>query len=523
MAVPQGWTSDVGTYVDGGYRTPDRCDYGCTNQHSEAWVTLEARLIERHEQFTTWPGNVAIHELPGSPDVIEFETSPFGDRFWFARGIGMIQFTGPDPANPSVPFNSGAYQIDFDQPPANFVGLCGEEIAQRSFHVNPGSTTALVANVPGGQGQAAFSTTWPGSDVVTTLTSPSGRVIGRTTVAPDLTHRVGPTSEEYTLRDPQPGAWQVSLYGAELPPGGEEVGFSLSTIAAAPQDATPPVITPAVTGTPGANGWYVSAAGVTWSVLDPESGVPLFSGCQPRAIGDTPGTTITCTATNGAGLTSAVSVTVKVDTSPPQAALVVIAGTPGADGWYVSDVVVRTQGADPTSGIASCTADQPVAVETTGTALQGSCVNGAGLTAAALPLTVRIDKTPPVLTAARSFQANAAGWNNTDVTVTFDCLDAVSGVSEPPQSPQVVTTEGAGQSVSALCVDASGHAATATVDGISIDKTAPAVVIASPEAGEYIREARLSMSWAVTESLSGIDSEQDGWTAGRSPTGRSCR
>jgi murein DD-endopeptidase MepM/ murein hydrolase activator NlpD len=279
-------------------------------------------------------------------------------------------------------------------------------------------------------------------------------------------------------------------------------------VAAAPPDATPPVLTPSVTGTPGANGWYVSPVSVEWSVLDPESGVPDFSGCEPRTLGDTAGTTITCSATNGAGLGASVSVTAKVDTTPPLVGLAVVSGTPGTNGWYVSDVLVRTQGADAVSGIVSCTPDHLQTAETTGTVLQGSCVNGAGLVGQAAPLTLRIDETPPDLTASRSPQPNAAGWNNTDVTVTFSCQDAVSGVSEPPQSPQVVTTEGAGQSVSADCVDAAGHAATATVDGISIDKTAPAVVISSPEAGEYLREARVPMSWSVTESLSGLDSER---------------
>src|SRR5262249_33760828 len=41
-------------------------------------------------------------------------------------------------------------------------------------------------------------------------------------------------------------------------------------------------------------------------------------------------------------------------------------------------------------------------------------------------LTVQIDKTKPVITSSRSSAANANGWNNTDVTVSFSCADVGS-------------------------------------------------------------------------------------------------
>jgi hypothetical protein len=38
-------------------------------------------------------------------------------------------------------------------------------------------------------------------------------------------------------------------------------------------DGSQPVITPTVSGTPGANGWYTSDVSVSWSVSDPQSGI----------------------------------------------------------------------------------------------------------------------------------------------------------------------------------------------------------------------------------------------------------
>ena len=83
-----------------------------------------------------------------------------------------------------------------------------------------------------GQAQATFSTGWPGSDVIMTLTAPSGRIIDRSTVAPDVLHENGSTYEVYTIANPESGNWNVSLYGANVPIGGEEVIFGFASVPA---------------------------------------------------------------------------------------------------------------------------------------------------------------------------------------------------------------------------------------------------------------------------------------------------
>jgi hypothetical protein len=78
-------------------------------------------------------------------------------------------------------------------------------------------------------------------------------------------------------------------------------------------DKTPPVISaPTITGTLGANGWYTSGVTLNWSTNDPESGI-LTPACATTVNGDTTGNTLTCSATNGAGLSSSSSVTIKID------------------------------------------------------------------------------------------------------------------------------------------------------------------------------------------------------------------
>src|SRR5207248_2943487 len=83
-------------------------------------------------------------------------------------------------------------------------------------------------------------------------------------------------------------------------------------------------------------------------------------------------------------------------------------------------------------------------------------------------------KTPPTITGAASPAANAAGWNNTDVTVSFVCSDTLSGVASCA-GPTTLSSDGAAQSVTGTASDNAGNTASATVTGINIDKTPPTI------------------------------------------------
>ena len=67
-----------------------------------------------------------------------------------------------------------------------------------------------------------------------------------------------------------------------------------------PADSTPPAVngTIAPAAPDGANGWYRTAPNITWSVVENES-TAVLAGCQNGADpADTPGRTVTCTATS---------------------------------------------------------------------------------------------------------------------------------------------------------------------------------------------------------------------------------
>jgi Ca2+-binding RTX toxin-like protein len=112
-------------------------------------------------------------------------------------------------------------------------------------------------------------------------------------------------------------------------------------------DMTAPAIRPVLTGTTGANGWYVSDVGVSWEVQDPDGPVTSTSGCEPATVtADTAGTTFTCTASSSGG-TAAVSAVVRRDTTAP---VVTCASPPQEFQIYQLGAWVTAAVTDATSG-----------------------------------------------------------------------------------------------------------------------------------------------------------------------------
>src|SRR5207253_8493505 len=118
--------------------------------------------------------------------------------------------------------------------------------------------------------------------------------------------------------------------------------------------------------------------------------------------------------------------------------------TPGPNiyGWNNTNVSVAFTCTDPTSGIAVC--PQPVSVTAEGAnqIVTATAVDTAGNTVS-LQVTLNIDKTAPLLVSTASPDANASGWNNTPVAVTFAATDALSGVVPTSLSlPVILTADG---------------------------------------------------------------------------------
>lgn len=80
--------------------------------------------------------------------------------------------------------------------------------------VQQGQTSFLSIVVAAGQALLNVITHWPGSDVVTSLVSPSGQEFDRSSQG--VNHFATATSENYVIANPEPGTWSVRLYGANV-------------------------------------------------------------------------------------------------------------------------------------------------------------------------------------------------------------------------------------------------------------------------------------------------------------------
>ena len=387
-------------------------------------------------------------------------------------------------------------------PPVSFELQCGG-----NQHVDNGGSVTLAysssgSTVPSGGSLSATSATigpipatWPDDSNTCGASPPSPlQDNGNSTVT--ITAPTAPGTYTFIPK------WNVSApESSDVTGAGPSVTFTLTV----PADATPPVITPSVSGTLGNNGWYTSNVGVSWTVVDNESSISSSSGCGPTTISsDTTGTTLTCTATSAGG-TASQSVTIKRDATAPS-----IGGSaapaPNANGWNDEDVTVSFTCSDGTSGVATCSSPQTLSTEGAGQSAGGTATDNAGNTASTTVAGVNIDKTAPTATATPTPAANANGWNNTSVTVTFAGGDALSGVDSCSDAV-VLSSEGTGQSASGTCTDLAGNVSdTATASGINIDLTAPtasASAAPAPNANGW-NNTDVTVTFTGSDALSGL-------------------
>jgi hypothetical protein len=231
-------------------------------------------------------------------------------------------------------------------------------------------------------------------------------------------------------------------------------------------DKTGPTATLGVSaGTAGANGWYTSNVTVHTSGSDSISG-PVTCTADQAQTTETAGAAFNGSCTNNAGLvTNAAPLIVMVDKTAPTAVAQSAAGVVGLNGWYRSDVTVTTTGADSISSPVACTAVRVQSADTTGVTFNGSCTNQAGLETSAAPLTIKVDKTGPVITLLTP--ANAAGYLlNAAVAASYACTDATSGAATctgPRASGAALQTSPVGHYTFAVTgTDQAGNSTTVT-------------------------------------------------------------
>src|SRR5579864_347757 len=211
---------------------------------------------------------------------------------------------------------------------------------------------------------------------------------------------------------------------------------------------------------------------------------------------------ISATATDAAGQTASASTTLNIDKTPP-AITATVAPVPGANGVVTAPAVITFNCSDGLSGIAVCSAPINVTTAGAGQVFSGSATDIAGNTTST-SVTLSVQLAPLSIIATPAPPANAAGWNNSDVTVSFACAGGVPPLQCP--ASQTVTLEGANQSISGTVTDAAAQTASTSVS-INLDKTPPtvsAVVSPAPDDNGIVRAISATVTFTCSDSLSGV-------------------
>ncbi len=275
-------------------------------------------------------------------------------------------------------------------------------------------------------------------------------------------------------------------------------------------DKVAPVLSGAPTTGANAAGWYAGDVTVAWACSDALSGIDV--GCPDNSTigGEGAGKKVAASVSDKAGnTTSASSPAVDIDRTAPTTT----ASAPGD--WNNDDLTISLGADDALSGVSATHYTLDGGAPQTGTSISIGTegvhtvefwsVDKAGNVEAAKTLEAKIDKTPPTINHDRAPTANANGWNNGAVTVTFTCSDTQSGVASCT-GPQTVTTEGKDQPVPGTAVDNAGNQATdpATVSIDETDPTIDAVADRAPNAKGWYAAA-VTVSFSCSDALSGID------------------
>lgn len=403
---------------------------------------------------------------------------------WSATDTGSGVSSGPNPATDSQ--NSNTAGVTKTASATDRLGNIGDgSVTVKLDKMNP--------TITGSRSPAANSNGWNNTDVTVSFTCSDG--------LSGVKSCTGPT----TLTN---SAANQAVTGNAVDIADNSASAMVSNINI---DKVAPTLSGAPTTSPNSAGWYNSNVTIHWTAADALSGL---AGAAPADIvisSEGTGLTASASVSDKAGNTTNAtsSPAVKIDKTAPNTTATAPVN------WNNADVTVTLNAADALSGVAATFYKLDGGTQQSGTSvsisaegmhtLQFWSVDNAGNTEGTKSVQVKIDKTPPTINHTQSPAANAKGWNNTNVTVTFVCNDSLSGIASCTD-PQTVTTEGKNQTVTGTAIDNAGNTATDPAT-VSIDKTAPTISAASDRAanGNGWYNADVTVSFTCGDALSGID------------------
>jgi hypothetical protein len=422
-----------------------------------------------------------------------------------ATGGASANCSAPDPAGASLPpgaqqtfsftcsAGTGSGQLSFTVAftavdHASGAGISVGPATSNTLTVLGRPPTVTVSATAGGATYASGA--WTNGDVVVTFT---------------CTPAVGDPSVK-TITVVSEGAGQtVSSTCTDL--AGNRASGSFGGINI---DKTPPRISVAATagGQPYSGSLTSQPVTVTFTCSDPGGSGVMQPSLQQVFTNDGLGQSANGTCTDLAGNSSSGTFApINIAHTPPQLTAVLTAGgAPYAPGAWTNQAVNVNFVCTPAPGAVIAAVSPPATIsnEGAGQFANGTCTDQAGNRSQVSAGPINVDRTPPQIAPLNQPPANAAGWYNANVTLTWACSDQLSGARQATVS-NTVSTEGANQTVTAACTDLAGNTSSAGVT-VNLDKTPPSIAPqlspAAPAGGWY--RGTVNVSFNCADTLSGV-------------------
>jgi X-Pro dipeptidyl-peptidase len=342
---------------------------GFAELEPRAWIVREGQLASMPTAYAEWPdpamSYATLNLTPGAPTFggLTFQLPQPGletltDNATITATTLMNAATSPNRLVFRTPLTSAAIRISgtprvslrlsSSTPKANLTAMLvsypasGNGTIHARGWMDPENRNAIDVTdpvTPGTMYQLNFDMQ-PKDSVIA-----AGRRIGLVVMSSD---------NEYTIR-PAPGTQlTLDLAGSsvKLPVVGggsalaQAIGVTAPTVGYTLSPAAPT----------GSNGWYTGNVSLTWQVGD--GGAALTkTGCVDEVFSTDGQFTRSCSASNVVGTAGPVSVTVKVDKTPP--GIAVSTPTEGAEYGLNSTVAASYSCDDDASGVASCDGTVP--------------------------------------------------------------------------------------------------------------------------------------------------------------------
>jgi hypothetical protein len=347
-----------------------------------------------------------------------------------------------------------------------------------------GTVDVTIVDPPGGPSQTS---TLPASYTFTAASQPT-----ITSVLPSS----GPSGTEVTITGTGFATTNGGATNAAAPASVTVGGMTLLPL---PPTGSPPSSPPVVVSSTSIVGIVPTepAGVVDVAVVNPDGQGAIDQGAYTYPT-DTTAPTVTATGTDAAG-------SYAFGSWAASSVTVALAATDNLGGSGVKNVSYGASGAQTISPITIPGAAASFVISAQGvTTVSFYSADVAGNLSTPATETVKIDTVAPtdVATATVPSGGGTAPYTpgtatNQNVTISFSCSDALSGVASLTYTSGATTTTsgtnplgvtvtsaGANQSVTALCTDAAGNTTTTTVGSIDIVRTAPGITASASSGGQ---------------------------------------